>query len=619
MNERIITSIEKIEAIRIAMGKEYTWKNVEDEIIPQWQYYDSNDNANEAVPKERAISDRKKMLDILEKFYDDYAYDYDGLDDFITLFGVYCNHYILFNLHKAIPDNDFGIHGLWPSIKDIKLQKYLLHIQQGIFKGIFDGYEDFLDANDLLSQQYSLPNLYLFIHTMQIRDAINDKEDKSNVEELAIHFYSNMNPNLRDYSMGVSNFIKHEESDDYPGNPNPLPYAVFRNPKEHHIFLLTKNLTDAFSDIEHFNNQSSIRLNLALKKIYEFSQGITEIINSNDDDGLPEYTPIEWRDSDAIIYRQKFLSIPLVFNWSDGPNWLFNKVLTAELEKDETIKEKDEIIKDFTHTYENMKATKLYQLAMTLLSKGNAEERQLGRTALLEYTRKESLTKDVYMLKLKFEHNTELLQEIIKKSCNEHKHNDHVILDIINQALSTCLITAFYDPNTEKARLMRRNIKKLWENINEAMLDFERNIIYNDNNCIKWLHNNGFIINIKLNDIWNGLCFSPNGYAEIFLRNILTEFFLNFIKYSDIKKNAFLEFKGDDNSLQIIMTNQLPNGKKLSSNSKIGINAIGKTLHVLWGDKRDSKAERITTNCKNNIFTTCISLPTHIFSKEVSL
>lgn len=619
MNERIMTAIKEIEAIRNAMGKEYAWENIEGDMIPQWQYYDSNDDESEAVPIERAFSDRKKMLDILQRFYKDYSCDFEGTDDFVTLFGVYCNQYIRFNLHQAIADNDFGIHELWPSINNIDFQEYLHLIQQGISKGIHDGYEDFLDANDLFTQKYSLPNLYLFIHSMQISNIIEEDDDKSNIEELIFKFYSNMNKDLRDYCMGSGNFIKPERDNEYPGNPNVLPYIVFCIPREHKVFHLAQKLTEALSDIKHSNNQNSLRSKLAQNNIHEAIQGIVDIINSNDPEDILEYAPTEWRDDDAIIYRLEFLSIPTVLNWNDGPNWLFNKVIIEILEKKQVLKEKDEIVKDFTHTYNNMKTTQLYKLVRALLSHENAEDRQLGRIALLEYTRKEKLTKNVYMMNLKYEHSTELLRNIIHESCSNQYNDTHNIQDIINQALLACLISAFYDINKGNTRLMQKNISQLWQDIRPKIIDFEKDVIYNNNNCINWLSRNGIVINIKTSPLWGELHFIPNGYAEVFLCDILTEFFVNFIKYSNIKKNAFLEFQGNTDSIQIKMINYLPEDRILTSNSRIGISAIGKMLHVLWGDRRDSNVERITTYYKQNVFTTSISLPTHVFYKEDSL
>ena len=126
MNKRIWNAVKKIERIKEKMGKDYQWENIEHIMIDETQYFDSHWEEGKGVPKKRALSDRQAMLEVLCDFYMKNSSSFEGRDDFITLFGVYCNHYIRYNLHKAIPDDkDFGIYGLFDIIKDKKMQDYL--------------------------------------------------------------------------------------------------------------------------------------------------------------------------------------------------------------------------------------------------------------------------------------------------------------------------------------------------------------------------------------------------------------------------------------------------------------------------------------------------------------
>lgn len=63
------------------------------------------------------------------------------------------------------------------------------------------------------------------------------------------------------------------------------------------------------------------------------------------------------------------------------------------------------IIRQFSHTYMNMRATSLYDIAMKLLKNPDKQYRNYGRKILYEYSVKRNLTKDVEMLKLRFEDN----------------------------------------------------------------------------------------------------------------------------------------------------------------------------------------------------------------------
>ena len=171
MNERIMEAVKEIEAIRDAMGREYAWKNAMGEMVSEWQYH-YKDSSQHIISndKERAISDRAKMLDVLRRFYYAHAFTHDGIDDFVTLFGVYCNYYIRFNLHRALPgEDDFGICALWDTVTEVKMQEYLGLLQQGIFKGLLEGFHEILNkrTNNFLKAtmvySYSLPYFYLFL------------------------------------------------------------------------------------------------------------------------------------------------------------------------------------------------------------------------------------------------------------------------------------------------------------------------------------------------------------------------------------------------------------------------------------------------------------------------
>ena len=55
-----------------------------------------------------AKSDCNKMIEVLNQFYKEDYQKSEGIDDFVTLFGAYCNYYILYGLHLILKENDLS-------------------------------------------------------------------------------------------------------------------------------------------------------------------------------------------------------------------------------------------------------------------------------------------------------------------------------------------------------------------------------------------------------------------------------------------------------------------------------------------------------------------------------
>lgn len=635
MNERIMEAVREIEGIRDAMGKDYQWENATGEMVENWQYFDEDDTPEESVPKERAIKDRAKMLDVLRHFYRTYAVDFYGMDDFVTLFGVYCNHYIRFNLHRAIPNEDyFGISALWDTVTDVKLQEYLCLLQQGIFKGFdefLNGTNYFLKADDMFSESYSLPNLYMFIYFTKVWLKC-EEDDKQSIEEIMLVCLEDMSNGLRDYCCGSSPFLRPVK---YGGeDQNPLPYIRYCNMNEHRATSLAIKMSDAILTIKEKlekgvkNNRfdetydevfNELDFRMALYNAVEGANGVKDLRSDMDSDKI-EFVPQEWRDEDGIIYRLNFLSIPCLLDWGENVfSFLTNLMLdhqSAIREKETIQQEKDEIVQDFSHTYQNMRATSLYNMAKKLLNKPDAEDRKLGRTALLEYTRKETLTKDVYMMKLKYERNTEKLRSILRQSCTYPSPETHMIHNVLHQAILMCLVNAFYDQGTENSRRMRSHLKDLWSDWKETILDFEKSIIFQGEDCLIWLREHDIQLYVAEGVDWQSIGFFQNGYAAVMLRNILTELLVNMFKYGGLRQSIYLTFATNGQAITIEMENYLPDGKHETSNSQVGIHSMAKMLHVLWGEEPEEGNERLTATYEGGKFYICLSLPKAVFSAK---
>ena len=125
MNEKINMAAKKMDLVVEELGKEYKYKNFLGEEIPYDEYY--NEGNKKEIPIDRVLSDQNKIINILIDFYLE-----NDLDDFITLFAIYCNNYIRYNFHRRIEDENFKLERLWDVIKNRELQDYLLLIQSGI-------------------------------------------------------------------------------------------------------------------------------------------------------------------------------------------------------------------------------------------------------------------------------------------------------------------------------------------------------------------------------------------------------------------------------------------------------------------------------------------------------
>ena len=134
--------------------------------------------------KNYATDVRKQMLDMLKKFFVE-----ETRDDFVTLFGIYCNHYIRCYLHNILPEEDFGISELFDVVTDDNFQKYLSLIQHGIFE---QNDQDFFDALKI-SDEYSLPHLYLFVFSAKLFDSLKDSNKKKECIEFMQEHYNKMN------------------------------------------------------------------------------------------------------------------------------------------------------------------------------------------------------------------------------------------------------------------------------------------------------------------------------------------------------------------------------------------------------------------------------------------
>lgn len=159
------------------------------------------ENVSTEVVLKVAKSKRDKMIEILNQFYNEHYQTREGVDDFITLFGVYCNYYILYGLHLILKEDDFGTSKIFENISDDSLKKYLSLIRSGICAQDAAQFEDATKINT----NYSLAHFYLFL--ICLRQYWSSSYDVDKEKELLAHYKAIKNEELRKYAVGRSEFI----------------------------------------------------------------------------------------------------------------------------------------------------------------------------------------------------------------------------------------------------------------------------------------------------------------------------------------------------------------------------------------------------------------------------
>lgn len=592
-------------------------------------YYKNNDKFKRfSISQKYVEDDRKKMIKILSNFYK----TSENKDNFVTLFAIYCNYYIYYNIHQVLLDEDFGISELFDLIEDKDLQEYLKLIQQGIYKQDISYFEKAIEKKD----KYSLPYLYLFIFSVKKYSISKLEEDnklkivdfakdelyslikgcKGYVEcnEPNVRYFERLFDNKNDTISEIIDYLDKINSDDLKnyllGKSNifknsvfPLPYLkVFNDEDDFLEFVIEKSIDynkKYGQDILYRTDDNKIDLkdksiidiiNIFIKRktnynkyketgkrFYNKIKEVVEDIVNNKDDVLKyvKSSNIEYlRDSDCINDRSYYLGIPsIVFPY----NFLSIILNQSHLYKEkETIKkEQDYIIRDFTDKYRNIKATTLQDIANILLKSEDKSYIEQGKKVLKEYSEKETLTKGIRILLIKYEKNIDKLYKLLRESLAESNDFKNGIDKVINQSFFHCFINSFYNSDSE-FNLIRNNLENIWGSKNKIVdyrKKFEKDVLSNTETCRDWLYKNGIScnINIDLDSDWNSIFFKEYDYAFIYFQFIFEYIFFNFFSYGDLKQKNNLKLSSEVDFLIIIFENYFLNnlGKQNDNTRKL--------------------------------------------------
>lgn len=307
----------------------------------------------------------------------------------------------------------------------------------------------------------------------------------------------------------------------------------------------------------------------------------------------------------CVIYMKKEIIVPLL-----------TKLSKTTHDRDIALKEKYSVINEFSHTYKNMRATSLYQVASALLQMDDATLKKYGRIVLLEYGIKQNLTKEVEMLQLRFEDKTEELRTKIKQSiCHDFaiSSNADSLRDLLNSAIIRCMITLVHDGSDAAKKL-----RKAFSNYDLISLrnDFESNVLFNEqSDAFQWFTSNVFPITFSSSESWNRILFVKESYASLMITSLLSELLINLFKYADKHKEVNMEFTETTTELDILITNFVSDDENIPS-SGVGLSSKNHSLSVL-NKATDSGCNKLESGySESGKFETKVTLSKYLFFKE---
>lgn len=614
MNNNIMVAVKKIEKIIEDLGTEYTWQNCLGQDIPYDEY-------EESIPQERALADRNRMLDVLGDFYSN-----QNLNDFITLFGVYCNHYIRYNLHTKLDDKDFGIKGLWGTIQNENLRKYLSLIQEGINYRKINCFKESVTV----FSQYSLPYLYLFL------DAANEVFIDRNVtaEQKMALFYNNMDKELREYAIGNSKYTQN--SSNPAVDENPLPYLCFMSQQDGIVkammshyqtlkeIVITNHKSFEQESNDYINFQNFLRKVVQIndeneKEQFLFSlQVLFEKLHCLDIlqhvDNKQDIADIEAWKNDAIVYRLDYLNIPTKIPTTVKLNALelfSNKMelikrneqlKEANARLEQTIESKNALIDHHAHNWKHIVYPKtVKEVAEALYAEGNIE---YANRLFKAYNSENILQHDLQLLRLSHASSQTEMQEAFRKDILLSNARSGVgMKKIVVDSLDTVLFRIIMENvDTSYSLQQVKTSISAFNNMDQLRKSYTDDFIIGEmesESLLEWFNTNIYKLNLQINFLWEEVKVKTNSAAYTQLVEICINLIHNALNYGVKSKHGFLNIKleteqvNGTNYYTLVTENPVDSDSAFCEGSNQGLKSIQHTLEKL--NKIDSQ------NGENNL------------------
>ena len=339
-----------------------------------------------------------------------------------------------------------------------------------------------------------------------------------------------------------------------------------------------------------------------------FGLGVPYLSYISKDEYYAGFLPI---DKEVIVNRKMitdsmkaYLSVPCEVRL-DRKELLYSNAMEGLIAKKKLEKLQDEryrIIRDFSHTYDNMQAIGLKEIANILMECDDKKIQQCGRVILAEYGMKNSLKAEVNLLRLNFEDSNKELVNLIRQGVHTLKgETDNDIFEVFEEALKICLLRVIYSGNPrgedEIAKVMFKRIKDKVGKMSEFVSAFENNVIIKGMKVSSFLRQYDVNIVIEPSKEWKTLYFVKNKHADVLLRSIFAELATNFLKYGDLNEDITFVLTKIGRDFEIKQENVFKD--RIETTSGVGLESKGELLKKINGYQSVYINEQLNSEEKN--------------------
>lgn len=614
------------------------------EVIDKYEEHEDWWEESEIKPKKENLIPFRNEL---EQVAVSYLEETDDTDDFVTAFAAFCTCVIRYDL---VERDDWTYSDALKSI--------VASMSERVFPKYFDDYKWIIELlNNICdvitnnNYQNRLPSLYndliysyhrcsivsLFLFNYAVYCYCEYK--RVNFFNILKKVYREMNDDYRNYALGLHMYSQHRDfSFNEVSSRKLLPFCFFGSDKD----MITNATLSVYATVKErlgykekekinpinfyektgkilFETKSRERnkenlitqffysdlfekLNILQEVSYESSLWVTDAIDR-------ETSPFF---KDQAMHIPAIIAVPNLLQKILDDNCALDKALE---EKTKAMEEKKNLIRGFSHTFKNMHTTSLYDVAEALLAMDDEDLKDWGRAVMLEYGEKETMIKEVEMLRLRYEDNKDKLMSIINQSMSNTSRGSDSITDIVNKAIKRCINTLVYDGSDEPDMIREVCLKEY--DIFALRDSFEKEILFVENSdAVAWINQNILRMNISFSDTWKKLYFKKDCGMNIILTDLMTDLFMNVLKFADKTQPVDFDFSEDDSFLIIDSKNKSVKDKKGIPGNSTGLHSQNELLNYINHSAGNIANSVITESYPNGVFHVFIQIYKQVMNKE---
>lgn len=632
MNRNIMSYVESMELIIEKMGRKYTWVNVEGKNMPFDDYVDKRIDSNQV------IKDLDALLEILKDAYLNSKKDNLSIDDFVTIFAIFCNLYIKAGFHLR-GNTKKSINKIAYRLKNIIDDKILLEYLELIYTGIiFNNIECFVKALEIFPQ-YQLPYLYLFVKTA--KKAIYSYDKK--LDKMMEYYYSKLNCEMQQYAIGEGEYIR--ESSNLANDENLLPYILFENLRDKVVRALIlcfdscekKIIKDVKFKKNDFTDGRYLLCSFVIKYLESISKIVNEelkyeefifdlgtvfekmkILSSMDKDKSERGCEDEEEISELYLeeiqgLRLIGLGLPVEIEASREVFMGRLEIVKLNNSLEKAIADKNALINKHAHNWKHIIYPETVKnVADKLYVRGDFE---YANKLFHAYNSQILLQQDLNLLQLQYTSTPEEYQKAFKKTIYLVEDKRGVgIVNVFKNALETVLFRLIMEEvDTRYSISSLKN--NMFSSVNREVLrdSYVESFVVQSNakvSVIDWFSKNIYPITISLDDCWNDVKFKPNDIAFAQITEVFIDLLHNALNYGVKSKDGYIQilFKkeviGDESIYLCTIKNPCEKDSSFSEGSGQGLRSIYEVMENLNTISEDFNSNHLVEHCiQNNVFS----------------